>query len=266
MRAFLFLSILFLVSCKDPAKEITPISTTSEDTLSRIDTTTSYTAAEDTQADAPKPKILKKPRGIFQTTIPYLGEQKIQQTVAFYNDLTYQLEEKYKGQKKDSIVITQGTWTPSDDYIWLYKDQIVRARYTWQGNVLQYYSPLVKKSIAMHALKDANEDTVWSHKKNQGIVLYGVGNEPFWNIEITNKDTVSFRLADWPEPLKLKVDSFATSKDSVFYTAQKDTIQLKLTVLPYFCSDGMSDFVYRNKIRVEYNNKLFNGCGMAIKR
>src|SRR2546423_4375174 len=206
MRAFLFLFIVFLVSCKDPVKQEAAL-LTKEDTVTKIDTTTNYTAAQDSQADVPKPKVLKKPRGIYHTLIPYLGSQKIEQTVAFYNDYTYQLEEKYKGLNKDSIVVTQGTWTPSDNFIWLYKDQVVRARYTWQGDALQYYSPLLKKGIPMHQLKDANENTTWSDKKKQGIVLYGVGNEPFWSIELTNKDTVSFRLADWPEPLKMKVDS-----------------------------------------------------------
>ena len=93
-------------------------------------------------------------------------------------------------------------------------------------------------------------------------MVYAIGNEPFWNAEISNKDSMAFRLMDWPQALKLKINTSQINSDSLVFTAQNDTASLKILVLPYFCSDGMSDMIYKNKIRVYYNNKLYSGCGV----
>jgi uncharacterized membrane protein len=163
------------------------------------------------------------------------------------------------------VVITEGSWSPSDGYIWLYKDQIVRGRYQWKGDSLQYFNPALKKDFPMQVVKEALQDDGYRAKRNQGIVLFGIGNEPFWSIEMNSLDTISFLMSDWNQALKVKVDSVLFKEDSTFYTAQNDSLQLKLTVLPFFCSDGTSEYIYRNKIKVEYNNRLYQGCGIKYK-
>jgi uncharacterized membrane protein len=72
-------------------------------------------------------------------------------------------------------------------------------------------------------------------------------------------------LSEWKQPLKLKTDSSFNNSDSLSYTARNDSTQLRVTIFPHFCSDGMSDFVYRNKVRVHYNQQVFTGCGILYK-
>jgi len=211
----------------------------------------------------PVKQKIKKPQGIYKTTLSTPG--KMEQTVAFYNDLTYQLQEKYIAGKKDSIVITQGNWSPSDGYIWLYKDQVVRGRYTWKGDTLQYFSPVAKKNFTMQHLQDVTQTDVWKNRKQEGLAVVGIGNEPFWRIELSQKDSLSLFLPEWTKPVTLKINSTSNTSDSTAYIAGNDSAQLKLTVFPYFCSDGMSDFVYSNKVRVQYNNQVFNGCGVVFR-
>jgi uncharacterized membrane protein len=117
----------------------------------------------------------------------------------------------------------------------------------------------------MQVMKDALLNDVLANKKQQGIILFGLGNEPFWNVELNNKDSVSFQIADWSQPVKLKVDSTIRNKDSLFYLAKNDSIDFKLTVLPYFCNDGMSDYVYGNKVQLQYNHQTYKGCGILYK-
>jgi uncharacterized membrane protein len=213
--------------------------------------------------DLPKPKKIRNPQGIYQTVLP--SEGRLEQTVAFYPDHSYTLEEKYSANKKDSIVLINGTWMPSDGFIWLYKDQVVRARYQWKGDTLAYYSPLSKKNFSMRQLNDILENPVWQKRKNSDLVFSGIGNEPFWNIEFNDKDTVSLLLSEWNQPLKLKVNSTTRSVDSTVFTAGNDSTHIAVTVYPYFCSDGMSDFVYRNKVKVKYNDQVLNGCGVLFR-
>lgn len=204
---------------------------------------------------------IREPKGIYQTVMPY--EHGMEQTIAFYDNETFRLQEKYAGHKKDSVVITEGNWSLSDGSIWLYKDQVVRGRYSWKGDTLQYISPFFKKNFSMRTLQEAAG--MEGGTTNGDLVLSGTGTEPLWNLSCNNKDTVSFSLANWEQPLQLHLLSAVHSRDSVAYTARNDSAELRITVYPQFCVDGQSDVVYRHKIRVAYNNQVYYGCGTLYR-
>jgi len=264
MYKLFFLLLLFYTSCTLPEKK-------KENQLSKrpdttiIETNDAYSATLDTSKTTPLPAVKKinYPDGIYQTVLPLTN--KMEQTIVFNKNLTYRLQEKYINEKKDSIVITEGTWTPSDGFIWLYKDQIARGRYKWKGDTLQYYSPLLKKNFSMKHLQDATKNIAWHNKETEGVVVFATGNEPFWNFELDNKDSLSFLLSEWEHPLKLKVISSFNNSDSIGYIAKTDSVQIRVTIFPHFCSDGMSDFTYQSKVRVQYNEHLYNGCGIVYK-
>ena len=267
--------LLFLFSCADHQQEKAVNSNedsnlTIADTLQGSVSSNSY-AAKPAEAEAeepiikPKPEQLKSPVGIYRVVFPLEDSLRIEQTVKFYNNKTYQLQERYPGTKKDSMVVIQGTFLPSNGYIWLYQEQVARGRYKWKGDTLQYYDPLYKKSYSMVKLQDVLEREIWQQKKAQGLILYGVGNEPFWSLELNSNDTISFRLADREQPIKLKRNETQNARDTTIYLAGNDSAQMKLMILPYFCSDGMSDFTYQNKILVKYNNQTYSGCGVVYK-
>jgi uncharacterized membrane protein len=265
MRKLFFLLLVFYTACTLPEKKKeNQLSKKTDTTI--IETNKAYTAATDTPITIPLPVVrkIKSPTGIYRTILPL--NNKIEQTILFNSDLTYRLQEEYITGKKDSAVITEGTWTPSDGFIWLYKDQVVRGRYKWKGDTLQYYSPLVKKSFSMNHLQEAAQNKAWRNKGKEGIVVFGIGNEPFWNIELNNKDSISFLLSEWNHPLRMKIDSSFNDNDGIAYTAHRDSVQIRVTVFPHFCSDGMSDFIYSNKVKVQYNQQVYNGCGMVYKQ
>ena len=97
----------------------------------------------------------------------------------------------------------------------------------------------------------------WQNKKQEGVLVYAIGNEPFWNAAVSDQDSISFQISDWPAPLKMKISSSDKNKDSTVYIAQNDSTTLRVTVLPYFCSDGMSDFIYDYKVEVEYKGRKY---------
>ena len=259
----LLCAVVLVSSCRLPDQK------SFEKTLSLMDTAALHTvdsnqAIRDTvlKETLPPPRRIKNPDGIYQAVLPIEG--KVEQTVVFHSNNTYELQERYT-EHKDSLVTTTGNWTPSDGYIWLYKDQLVRGRYLWKGDQLHYFSPSLNKSFAMNRHPDIMENKTWKERQGTGLFLFGVGNEPFWNIEYSEKDTLILRMADWKEPVKLKLTSTQKTADSIQYTAQSDSTSLSLTVFPQFCSDGMSDYIYRNRITVRYKDKVLEGCGTTYK-
>ena len=117
----------------------------------------------------------------------------------------------------------------------------------------------------MQLLTDANENVAWRKKADIGISVKGVGNEPFWSVEIIRKDSISFIMPEWKQPLILKISSLSSNSDSTAYVATNDSTNLRVSLFPFFCSDGMSDYVYSNKMRVWYNDQMFEGCGVVYK-
>jgi uncharacterized membrane protein len=262
---FCYLALLFLAACSMPEEKKLQARIDQLDQpvmQSSSDSNAAITAPDkDVPLPLPAPKPVKKPDGIYHGVFPSAA---LEQTISFSKDFTYELQEKYSANKKDSFVRVTGNWTPSDGFIWLYKDQVVRGRYKWKGDTLQYFNPEVQKNITMAHLTDVMDSKAWRDREQQGVKIFAVGNEPFWSAEFTSKDTISFSLADWSHPIKFHLSSTQKNGDSTSYIAANDSSQIRLTVLPFFCTDGMSEFVYRNRISVAYKTQVYEGCGTVF--
>jgi hypothetical protein len=123
----------------------------------------------------------KSPGGFYQTMLPCTDCKGIEHTVVFNPDLTFRLEEKSWGKNKQTKI--EGRWHPNAGKIWLYKGDTVIARYTWQSDTLVYIHP-DGNTFMLQRLKPASDNKTWSAKGKAGLEFYGIGNEPFWKIEI----------------------------------------------------------------------------------
>ena len=200
MRRWVLFCGVYLLACGDKPAEKT-VSTTTEKTSATAaslppSADTSVSFAKDTSSHASYAVTpVKRPSGIYQFILPYQDGGHILHTIAF-SPGTYRLQEEYSG-REDSVVITEGTWAPSQGFIWLYKDQLVRGRYVWKGDSLQYFSPGSNKKFSLSKLQPASSNTVWEDKKKEGAILYGIGTEPFWSVEVTKHDSAVLSMPDW---------------------------------------------------------------------
>lgn len=265
MRSWFLYGCILIISCgTTPEKKertvfvATDTVTPSSPVITTADTDVSF--ARDTTTEKPVVRApLKKPSGTYQFLLPTEDGKKILHTIAFYPG-TFRLQEEYN---RDSIVITEGTWAPSRDFIWLYKDQVVRGRYTWKGDTLQYFSPGQKKTYTMYQLTPATENAVWQTKRKEGQQLYGVGTEPFWSVEVTKTDSIIVNMPDWNAPLRVKITEANSEGGRAEFTAGNDS--LRLIVHPFFCSDGMSDFLYTKRLELVYRGQTYRGCGEFLR-
>lgn len=265
MRASWLLMVICFLSCGEEPEEISVFTPKKNKAAKPIvvdvdaDTITSFT--EDTfEKKEPAPVAPNAPSGIYQFLYPLDEQTTILHTVSFSKN-RFSLQEEFLN-KKDSVLVAEGTWSPSQGYIWLYKDQLVRGRYVWKGDTLQYFSPAQNKKYSMNQMTSAAQNPVWLKHKNAGAILYGVGTEPFWSIEIFKNDSLVLSMPHWSEPLTTFVSEKTNDAKGRVYKAAPDSLQI--TVQPLFCSDGMSDFVYTNKLRIRFKNQVYNGCGVSF--
>lgn len=182
----------------------------------------------------------------------------------FNRDGSFRLEETVVGSASAQQQTT-GAWKPAAGAIWLYRDSSVVARYTWRGDTLNYIDLKSSVRIPLRALPNAMDNTAWKSKGTEGIDVFGVGNEPFWNISIDEQKSIVFNLADWAKPQSFKPAKPSITADSTVYQTRNDSATLRVVLYNRFCSDGMSDNMYPVKIRVQYNSTYYEGCAVPYK-
>jgi uncharacterized membrane protein/uncharacterized lipoprotein NlpE involved in copper resistance len=233
----------------------------------KADTTTNVPVMIDSQATASDTVIItqvnsRSPVGFYQVRLPCHDCKSLQHTIAFRPDKTYTLEEEKKGTN-DQFSITKGNWTTTNNIVSIYKGELVVGQYKWKANRLVYIQPA--RDYPLTRLSAARENEVWRNRKNSGIRFFGVGNEPFWNIEIDGNKAISFHAADWSGPIDFKLSRAIIAGDSIVYNTSNDSATLQVIIYNKFCNDGMSDFIYDNKVKVIYNSIIYTGCGLLYK-
>jgi uncharacterized membrane protein len=264
MRLIFILFFCYLTSCENAAKPPLLTEDSARPDGTELNDTVPIILQDTSQANKAKaitpPPATQLPQGFYRAKLPCQGCPGLEHTVFFKANKTYVIEEA-SGDKAGDITKTTGTFNPASGTIWAYKGQVVKARYSWSGDTLNYHLPNGKR-IAMQKLPAAIDNDAWRKKGKEGIRFFGVGNEPFWNLEINQQQGLAFHLAEWSKPLQLPGARATTANDSMVYTASSDTASIKAVIYNRFCSDGMSDFIYTHSIRVDYNGKTFNGCGI----
>ena len=204
-----------------------------------------------------QPSTVPPPPGAYRALLP----GSLEHTLAFYPGRRYRLEER-KGFKA-SATKTEGEWSASGTNLLLYKEGAVVGKYRWQGDTLVYL--LGGKEYRLERLMSAMDNDVWRAKKKEGIEFFGVGNEPFWNVEVDEQKSIAFHLSEWTKPLAFPPAKPLSRGDSIVYTTANDSATLRVVIYHTFCSDGMSDYHYDQKVKVVYNGRLYSGCGLLYK-
>lgn len=204
------------------------------------------------------------PEGFYSVTLPCTNCKGIEHTVLFNRDLSYRLEENVLGNETN-VTATTGSWKPVNGDIWLYKDSSVVARYTWKGDTLHYVDLKSGVRIPLRSLPNAMNVAAWKDKQQAGIDVFGTGTEPFWNLTIDEQKSMVLTLADRPEPASFKPSKPIATADSMVYQSHNGLARLRVVVYQAFCTDGMSDNLYANKIKVVYNDTVYQGCGLLYK-
>lgn len=199
------------------------------------------------------------PNGAYQGMYPCKGCEGIQQTILFTADKKYRLEELTWG-KSSLPKKTEGIWERKSGMIWLYQPGRTPLKFFLRKDSL--FTDSLQYALVKRELATLNPS--WKQKQNEGVDFIGVGNEPFWSLEIDNEKLILFKLADWKKPLIVPIEKPSVAIDSTVYDLLSQRNSLRITVYPQFCSDGMSDFLYQYKVAVTFKGNTYKGCGAML--
>ena len=249
--AFILTSIIFFSCNQNPAKEKTVFvndTTHVQDTVIFIKDSTMASDFADSL-----------PNGAYQGMYPCKGCEGIQQTILFTSDKKYRLEELTWG-KSSLPKKTEGIWEKKNGMVWMYQPGKAPIKFFLRKDSL--YTDSLQYALVKRELATINPS--WKQKQTEGIDFIGIGNEPFWSLEIDNEKMILFKLADSKKPVILPVEKPIITKDSTLYNLKYESNPLRIVIYPQFCSDGMSNFLYQYKVTVMYKGTLYKGCGVQL--
>lgn len=263
-----YLPIMVIVICWGcNANTSSDASATVKDTVGIVpDSTAAY---EEPGALSPADTALL---GFYQGVLPCKDCQGIKHTLLLKDSGRFKLEQFTMGRSTFPEK-TEGRWTRAGDSLRLTANRKLILTYYIQKDTLklgyQDGNPIadsISKNYWIARQPNAAMNAAWRKKAGAGVDFYAIGNEPFWNLEIDNERSVSFKLADLPKPLVFNIRQPRIDKDSAYYVVDSAQARLEVTVYNEFCSDGMSDNMYEYRVHVRYKGETFKGCGVYLKK
>lgn len=205
--------------------------------------------------------------GFYQGVVPCPDCQGIRHTLLLKDSGRFRLEEFVMGKDMFPEKI-EGRWTRQDDSLRLQANRQIIATYFVGKDTLRLayrqgraVVDSLSKNYAIVRHADAAVNPAWKAKFSGGAEFYGIGTEPFWNIEIDHERSISFKLADLPKALVFPAVKPRITKDSIVYVTSLQDAKLEVSIYNDFCSDGMSDNLYEYRVHVRYKGETFKGCG-----
>ena len=141
------------------------------------------------------------------------------------------------------------------------------ARYEGDGMVVW-----TKGDSAMVSVGDRQYSTcrynhskaVWEKARLAGVLYRGLGNEPFWRLDIVNGNEASLY-----EPTGLtatvKLSEPNVSDNRTTYNSTGADPALSIEVIEESCSDTMSGQEFESSISVNLGDRIFTGCGRWLR-
>lgn len=201
--------------------------------------------------------------GIYQAVLPCTGCENRLHTVMLNADGTFRLEEEFIGKGLGPSV-TRGTWQRHKNEVKLNMGNVALFTYPILNDSLKIAGPLSENDKGINYPLNkmpSNKHTAWLDKWKSGVDFFGIGTEPFWSISIQNKKQVILKFAGREQPIIVEAPTPSDYSDSIVYVYKGKGSQLRVTIYPLFCNDGMSDFLYEQSVHVIYDGLLLKGCG-----
>ena len=107
---------------------------------------------------------------------------------------------------------------------------------------------------------------IWESAKLRGMDFRAVGNEPGWNLEISNNRKIVFitnygsERYEFPTPKPLIDDKQAKT----IYKTNNEKHNLEVMLIGKPCLDTMSDESFETTVFIKLDDKQYKGCGNAL--
>lgn len=212
---------------------------------------------------------INHPEGIYAATIPCADCGGISQVLEINSNKLFTLEETYLG-KSGKVFRTDGVWKVKNGKLYLYDEAATKLIIGLRDGQLyeldrdgNFIEGKEKIRYRLHRMTKA-EPGNWQQKKEAGIDIIAMGNEPFWGLDIEEGKQIVFTDPSLDKPVILPYARPLKQEKALVYDIKTEASRLVAEIRYRYCSDGMSDRIYPYAVRIHFNGKEYAGCGVIL--
>jgi uncharacterized membrane protein len=114
--------------------------------------------------------------------------------------------------------------------------------------------------------KNDRRQAIWEHAKLNGADYRAIGNEPGWDLEIRNQESIilSTDYGSTQREFTLPKPEIDETNRITRYQSEDAGHELILTISGEACLDSMSEEKFDSKATVTLDGKILQGCGRAL--
>jgi len=220
---------------------------------------------------------LIKITGTWQAKLPCADCEYIDYRLVLNADNTYKDQMVYH-DKDVKPYMTEGKWTYSDNIVTLNESSGMTQKFKYSNGGLTLLDATgnpIPQSTMTKLTKGSTEEPGdrWSDKRNLGIDFIGMGNEPFWNIDLNlDEKTITYtRLGEEGSVIFTDItEAIVMDAPIVTYHGKTPKHEITIDITKEECTDNMSGEVFPYKVTVKMrtgkSNKVdtIKGCGKYL--
>ncbi|PSL49546.1 putative membrane protein [Chitinophaga niastensis] len=205
--------------------------------------------------------------GTYQGTLPCADCPGMDFQVSLYDDHTFSELVSYQGRGQGIAEVENGTWKQvNDSTILLEKKKDTSYFLASEGRLLlldtqgKRIEGVLASNYILKPIEGGDRRPMLAKKEKAGVKFTASGNEPFWDLEIDDKN-IHFRTVNG-DSLQATLPTAQPNTDSLkVFTAPNITVSIRNTV----CSDDMSGLMRPITVQVQIKGKTYSGCGEYLK-
>jgi len=236
-----------------------------------------YTQAQDI------PKPFNAINGVWEGQMPCADCESIKARLNIRNDNVFEIRYTYTGKNVDPYT-EGGTWAFENDTLILAAETGVKLIYFMSGNKLSLLDAegnavpnamLTKLSRngedVTHESTEKNDDR-WHEKRWRGIDFTGMGNEPYWSVDVDLEGKIVFKSLVDGNTFEYAEYSENDVVDAVraSFKALNEISEIKVDIYKEGCVDDMSGEAFKHLVVIRHRMKKssiwteYKGCGLYL--
>ena len=180
-----------------------------------------------------------------------------------------QFTEVYLMDDSEQLII-DGQWEQLEDNLHLMNEQgELLKQFQIAGNELVLREKTEQSTgtipVGFTVALNADFTSILHHHeklKSDGIVFNASGNEPFWNVQIGNDNTLTYRTPD--QEIHSTLSAFDSHLAENVISFEIEDEHATLEIAPEVCFDSMSGFMFSHNVSLQIGSTNYTGCGSFL--
>jgi len=204
---------------------------------------------------------------VFSGVLPCADCPGIESIVALYDDRFEELS--HYRDRGNNLYQVDGNWALTGDTLKLYRveDEIHRAFLFSREEIrlLDLDFELITGDLEENykLVRSQEEESIRSRHKEfkiDGFDFLASGNEPFWSVQVNFDDQLLYKTPESERSFSFSEFEEIVEDQKTIYSAA----DIQISIIPEYCRDTMSGFLFTHRVEVQTNGQSMTGCGRYL--